>query len=96
MILPDTTFENCPPLDVICIGGGLGQMAVVDDGEVLDFLRQQSHVKLITSVCGGSEFLAKASRIAFVNEKSAMSGLPHGPYTVKNLSPVVGTLNRCL
>ena len=60
MILPDTTFENCPPLDVICIGGGLGQMAVVDDGEVLDFLRQQSHVKLITSVCGGSEFLAKA------------------------------------
>ncbi len=24
MILPDTTFENCPPVDVICIGGGLG------------------------------------------------------------------------
>ena len=23
-----------------------------------------------------------------------MSGLPHGPYTVKNLSPVVGSLNR--
>ncbi len=61
MILPDTTFENCPPLDVICVGGGLGQMTVVDDPEVLKFLQQQgSTAKFITSVCGGSEFLAKA------------------------------------
>jgi len=61
MILPDTTFENCPPLDVICVGGGLGQMAVVDDPEVLAFFRRQgSTAKFVTSVCGGSEFLAKA------------------------------------
>lgn len=61
MIVPDTTFENCPPLDVICVGGGLGQMAVVNDPEVLEFFRRQgSTAKFITSVCGGSEFLAKA------------------------------------
>lgn len=61
MVLPDTTFENCPRLDVVCIGGGLGQAAVVDDSEVLEFLRKQgSTAKFITSVCGGSEFLAKA------------------------------------
>ena len=61
MILPDTTLENCPPLDVICVGGGLGQMAVVDDSEVLKFLQKQgSTAKFVTSVCGGSEFLAKA------------------------------------
>ena len=61
IISPDTTFENCPPLDVICIGGGLGQLAVVDDPTVLEFLqRQGSTAKFITSVCGGSEFLAKA------------------------------------
>ena len=61
VILPDTTFENCPPLDVICVGGGLGQMAVVDDPEALEFFRKQgSTAKFITSVCGGSEFLAKA------------------------------------
>ena len=30
------------------------------------------------------------SKIAFVNLNNAISGLPHGPYTVKNLSPVVG------
>lgn len=61
MISPDTTFENCPLLEVICVGGGLGQMAVVDDPEVLKFLQQQgSTAKFVTSVCGGSEFLAKA------------------------------------
>ena len=61
MILPDTTFENCPPLEVSCVGSGLGQMAVVDDPEVLKFLQQQgSTTKFVTSVCGGSEFLAKA------------------------------------
>jgi cyclohexyl-isocyanide hydratase len=61
MVLPDTTFENCPPLDVICVGGGIGQAAVVDDPEVLEFFRRQgSTTKFITSVCSGSEFLAKA------------------------------------
>ena len=61
MILPDTTFENCPLLDVICVGGGLGQNAVVDDPEVLEFFQKQgSTAKFITSVCGGSTFLAKA------------------------------------
>lgn len=61
VILPDTTFENCSPLDVICVGGGLEQRAVVDDPEILEFFRKQgSTAKFITSVCGGSEFLAKA------------------------------------
>ncbi|QLE56120.1 DJ-1/PfpI family protein [Nostoc sp. TCL26-01] len=61
IIVPDTTFENCPPLDVICVGGGFGQMAVVDDKEVLEFFHKQgSNAKFVTSVCGGSEFLAKA------------------------------------
>ncbi len=61
MVLPDTTFENCPRLDVICIGGGIGQPAIEDDPEILAFLRTQgSTAKFITSVCGGSIFLAKA------------------------------------
>ncbi|MGF1481688.1 MAG: DJ-1/PfpI family protein [Cyanophyceae cyanobacterium] len=59
-ILPDTTFANCPTLDLICVGGGMGQPAIVNDDEVIDFFRRQSKVKFITSVCGGSEFLAKA------------------------------------
>ena len=59
--MPDTTFENCPQLDLVCIGGGLGQGAVEDDAEVLAFLgKQGSTAKFITSVCGGSQFLARA------------------------------------
>ena len=61
MVLSDTTFENCPQLDLVCIGGGLAQGAVEDDLEVLAFLSKQgSTAKFITSVCGGSRFLAKA------------------------------------
>lgn len=39
--VPDTTFENCPRLDVICVGGGIRQAAVVDDLQVLEFFRRQ-------------------------------------------------------
>ncbi|MBD2115022.1 MULTISPECIES: DJ-1/PfpI family protein [Cyanophyceae] len=61
MVLPDTTFENCPRLDVICVGGGLEMLAIEDDPEILAFLREQgSTAKFITSVCGGSILLAKA------------------------------------
>jgi cyclohexyl-isocyanide hydratase len=60
-VLPDTTFDNCPRLDVICIGGGIGQAPAEDDPELLAFLRKQgSTAKFVTSVCGGSQFLAKA------------------------------------
>ncbi|MEM9216860.1 MAG: DJ-1/PfpI family protein [Cyanobacteria bacterium P01_F01_bin.150] len=60
-ILPDTSFENCPSLDVICVGGGLKQQAVVDDPEVIEFLQKQGKTaKFVTSVCSGAEFLAKA------------------------------------
>ena len=61
VIVPDTTFADCPALDVVCIGGGRGQGAVTDDPELLNFLQQQGRTaKFVTSVCGGSEFLAKA------------------------------------
>jgi len=61
VIVPDTTFADCPPVDVICIGGGRGQGAIVSDSEILGFLREQgSQAKFVTSVCGGSEFLARA------------------------------------
>ncbi|MEO1447830.1 MAG: DJ-1/PfpI family protein [Cyanobacteria bacterium J06635_11] len=62
VIVPDTTFSDCPPVDVICIGGGRGQSVIIDDAELLDFLKSQGEqAKFVTSVCGGSEFLAKAS-----------------------------------
>jgi cyclohexyl-isocyanide hydratase len=60
MVLPTTSFAQCPPLDVLCVpGGGPGQVDLLNDPEVLDFLHRQS-AKYITSVCTGSLLLAAA------------------------------------
>lgn len=60
-ILPSTTFADCPQLDVICVPGGPGQIALMDDDETLDFLRRQAEAaQWITSVCTGSLVLGAA------------------------------------
>src|SRR5262245_40753524 len=41
-IVPTTTFATCPPLDVICVPGGAGQIALMTDEETLAFLRAQA------------------------------------------------------
>jgi len=60
-ILPTLTFEQCPNLDVLCIPGGPGQIEMMQDEEVLQFLRDQGKTaKFVTSVCTGSLILAAA------------------------------------
>jgi cyclohexyl-isocyanide hydratase len=60
-ILPTATFATCPPLDVICIPGGPGQINLMEDDETLSFIQQQSaQAKLITSVCTGALLLGAA------------------------------------
>jgi cyclohexyl-isocyanide hydratase len=60
-VVPDTTFATCPPLDVLCIGGGLHRAAIADDPELLEFLAKQgASAQYVTSVCGGSILLGKA------------------------------------
>ena len=60
-ILPNTTLEICPQLDVICVPGGIGQMDLMEDEEVLSFLRRQAEgAQYITSVCTGSLLLGAA------------------------------------
>lgn len=60
-VLPTTTFADCPQLDVICVPGGVGQVALMNDEETLAFLRRQAAgARYITSVCTGSLVLAAA------------------------------------
>lgn len=60
-IVPTTTFADCPKLDVICVPGGGGQVALMTDEETLDFLRRQAATaRYITSVCTGSLVLGAA------------------------------------
>ena len=60
-ILPDTTLAECPQLDVLCVPGGPGVSAVMEDVEVLAFLRKQaSGARFVTSVCTGALVLGAA------------------------------------
>jgi cyclohexyl-isocyanide hydratase len=60
-ILPTTTLEDCPPLDVLFVPGGFGQQALQDDEAVLGFLRKQAATaKWVTSVCTGALLLGAA------------------------------------
>ena len=54
-LLPDTTFADCPPLDVICVPGGTGVMAMMEDRTVLSFLRDRAEqARFVGSICTGS------------------------------------------
>jgi cyclohexyl-isocyanide hydratase len=60
-IVPTTTFATCPQLDMICVPGGAGQVALMSDEETLSFLRRQGErAKYVTSVCSGSLILGAA------------------------------------
>jgi cyclohexyl-isocyanide hydratase len=61
-IVPTVSLVDCPQLDVICVpGGGMGQLEVMRDAEILNFLQQQSvTAQYVTAVCTGSMILAAA------------------------------------
>jgi cyclohexyl-isocyanide hydratase len=60
-ILPNHTLETAPDLDVLCIPGGYGVDAVMQDAAMLDFVRRQAaQAQYITSVCTGAFILGAA------------------------------------
>ena len=60
-ILPTTTIAECPDLDVICVPGGPGQIQLMDDDEVIRFVRAQGEkARYVTSVCTGALVLGAA------------------------------------
>jgi cyclohexyl-isocyanide hydratase len=60
-LTPTITFADCPQLDVICVPGGLGTDDMINDEEMLAFLRKQAEgAKYVTSVCTGSLVLGAA------------------------------------
>ncbi|MCU5775553.1 DJ-1/PfpI family protein [Erwiniaceae bacterium BAC15a-03b] len=75
-MLPTTTFADCPPLDIICVPGGPGQIALMEDDETLAFLRQAAaRAQLITSVCTGSLVLGAAGLLQGYQATSHWSSL---------------------
>jgi cyclohexyl-isocyanide hydratase len=60
-IPPTVTFDDCPPLDLLCIPGGFGVDQAVEDAETIAFVRQAAaRAKYVTSVCTGAFVLGAA------------------------------------
>jgi cyclohexyl-isocyanide hydratase len=60
-LLPTTTMAGCPSLDVICVPGGPGVAEIMEDEDVLAFLREKAATaQYVTSVCTGSLVLGAA------------------------------------
>jgi len=60
-LTPDTDFQGCPALDVICIPGGKGVDELMEDSQTLAFIRRQAqNARFVTSVCTGALVLGAA------------------------------------
>lgn len=60
-IAPDVTFDQAPPLDMLCVPGGVGVNRMMEDEALLGFLRQQgARARYVTSVCTGALLLGAA------------------------------------
>jgi len=54
-------FDDCPPLDLILVPGGIGTLMQLKNEALLTWLRQRSQdAEIVMSVCSGSAILAKA------------------------------------
>src|SRR3954454_7799538 len=77
-ITPTISFSDCPQLDVICVPGGAGTDDMVNDAEMLDFLRRQSaSAKFVTSVCTGSLVLGAAGLLQGYKATTHWSAIEH-------------------
>ena len=60
-VVPDRTFEDCPPLDVLLVPGGQGTRREVDNERLIAFVQEMAvRCQWVTSVCTGSFILQRA------------------------------------
>ncbi|MGF6650252.1 cyclohexyl-isocyanide hydratase [Paraburkholderia youngii] len=61
VLTPSANYESCPLLDVICVPGGSGVTALLQDEQTIDFVRRQAaSARYVTSVCTGALLLGAA------------------------------------
>lgn len=82
-LVPTTTFDDCPQLDLICVPGGAGVATALRDTATVGFIRQQGRgAKYVTSVCTGAFLLGAAGLL------KGRKATTHWAYT--ELLPLVG------
>lgn len=90
-ILPTTTLDACPNLDLICVPGGPGQTAVMDDEQIVTFVRNQGrHAKFVTSVCTGALILGAAGLLS--GYKATTHWMSHDQLSVFGATPVMSRI----
>jgi cyclohexyl-isocyanide hydratase len=85
-LIPTHTFQNQSPIDLLCVPGGPGQIELMADDEVLDFLRRAAGTsRYVTSVCTGSLLLGAAGLLQgykatthwmFMDDLSLLGAIP--------------------
>lgn len=61
LLKPDAALADAPPLDVLHVPGGAGQEGVMDDEEILGWVRRQAQgARVVFSVCTGALILGAA------------------------------------
>jgi cyclohexyl-isocyanide hydratase len=64
-ITPSVTFDETPPLDVVCVPGGVGVNTMMEDEVFLRFLQTVGRqARYLTSVCTGSLLLGAAGLLS--------------------------------
>jgi cyclohexyl-isocyanide hydratase len=60
-MLPMATLSACPPLDLVLVPGGAGINPLLEDAEILEFLRRATaQARYVVGVCTGSLVLGAA------------------------------------
>lgn len=60
-VLPDTTYELCPPIDILLVPGGWGTRKEMHNPALLAFVTARAtQVETLTSVCTGALVLGNA------------------------------------
>jgi transcriptional regulator GlxA family with amidase domain len=82
--IADHGLDDCPPLDILLVPGGMGTRREVGNRTLLDWIaRQARRTATTTSVCTGSALLAKAGvldgRRATSNKRAFAWVMEQGP-----------------
>ena len=89
----DTAMADCPALDLICVPGGPGVAALMEDAAVLDFLRRQAAgARYVTSVCTGALVLGAAGLLR--GKRATTHWASHDFLAALGATPVKGRVVR--
>jgi transcriptional regulator GlxA family with amidase domain len=60
-VIPDHSFDDAPPIDLLVVPGGFGTRALLDDAQTIQWIaRVAASARRVMSVCTGALLLARA------------------------------------